>query len=125
MKIFLTNRADVQIFCDDKRLPVRKEKGMEYVETGTAIGEGAHGAGQRRNGNRPRGYGAKGNFSWPYPRAGQEGGIAMKVGTQRFVGVMERYGQQRARHVVRAGVQGPERWDVPVGQRVTPFLSFL
>ena len=39
MKIFLTNRADVQIFCDDKRLPVRKEKGMEYVETGKANGE--------------------------------------------------------------------------------------
>lgn len=39
MKIFLTNRADVQIFCDDKRLPIRTEKGTEYVETNKPNGE--------------------------------------------------------------------------------------
>ncbi len=39
MKIFLINRADVQVFCNDKRLILRKEKGREYVETDQTDGE--------------------------------------------------------------------------------------
>lgn len=39
MKIFLINRADVQVFCRDKRLPIRKERGREYVETDKTDGE--------------------------------------------------------------------------------------
>lgn len=39
MKIYLINRADVQVFCDGKRLPVRRERGREYVETDKREGE--------------------------------------------------------------------------------------
>ena len=39
MKIFLINRENIQVFCQNRRLPIYKENGREYVELGDIAGE--------------------------------------------------------------------------------------
>ena len=39
MKVYLINRADIQVFCDGKRLRINREGGKEYVETDKTDGQ--------------------------------------------------------------------------------------